>query len=175
MLTEEPTIERVITSTTRTPRGKERNGIDYHFLNKSSFEAKIAAGDFYEYACVHGNLYGTMKNAIQGKLKAGIDLLLNIDVQGAETFRETAQTDELLKGRVATVFIMPPSLKVLEQRLRGRGTENEAEIQRRMKIASEELERADCYDYVLFSKTRSEDFESLNAIYQTEKMKIREY
>ena len=173
MLAEEPAIKRVITSTTRAPRGAEKNGIDYHFFDKATFEAKIEAGDFYEYAHVHSNLYGTMKSAVQDKLEAGIDLLLNIDVQGAASFRETAQNDALLKGRVATVFIMPPSLEELEQRLRGRGTDSDAEVQRRMKVALEEIEHADRYDYVLLSHTRWEDFENLRAIYKAEKMRVR--
>lgn len=173
MLAEEPAIERVITSTTRAPRGEEKDGIDYHFFDKATFEAKIEAGDFYEYAHVHSNLYGTMKSAVQDKLEAGVDLLLNIDVQGAAQMRETAQKDELLKGRVATVFIMPPSLEELEQRLSGRGTDSADEVQRRMKVALEEIEHADRYDYVLRSASRWEDFENLRAIYKAEKMRVR--
>ena len=173
MLAEEPAIQRVITSTTRAPRGQEKDRVDYYFFDKATFEAKIAAGDFYEHAQVHSNLYGTLKSEVQEKLADGIDLLLNIDVQGAAQMRETAQHDELLQGKVATVFIMPPSLEELEQRLRGRGTDADDEVQRRMKVALEEIEHADRYDYVLRSASRWEDFENLRSIYHAEKMRVR--
>ena len=173
MLAEEPAIQRVITSTTRAPRGQEKDRVDYYFSDKATFEAKIAAGDFYEHAQVHSNLYGTLKSEVQEKLTDGIDLLLNIDVQGAAQMRETAQHDELLQGKVATVFIMPPSLEELEQRLRGRGTDADDEVQRRMKVALEEIEHADRYDYVLRSASRWEDFENLRSIYRAEKMRVR--
>lgn len=173
MLAEEPAIQRVITSTTRAPRGEEKDRIDYYFFDKATFEAKIAAGDFYEHAQVHSNLYGTLKSEVQNKLEAGIDLLLNIDVQGAAQMRDNAKRDELLQGKVATVFIMPPSLEELEQRLRGRGTDASDEVQRRMKVALEEIEHADQYDYVLRSASRWEDFENLRSIYRAEKMRVR--
>ncbi len=173
MLAEQAQIQRVITSTTRPPREGEKDGVDYHFFDRLTFESKIEAGDFLEYANVHTNLYGTLKSAVQGKLEVGVDLLLNIDVQGAETFRHAAQTDPSLKGRVTSVFIMPPHLDELEQRLRARGTDDEAEIARRMKVALGEIEHCDRYDYCLRSASRGEDFENLLAIYRAEKMRIR--
>lgn len=173
MLAEIPEIWRVVTSTTRKPRGGEKDHVDYYFFDHATFEEKIAAGHFYEYAHVHSNIYGTLKSEVQDKLAAGTDLLLNIDIQGAAQMRETAKTDELLKGRIITVFIMPPSLEELEQRLRGRGTDDEDEIQRRMKVALEEIEHSDHYDYCLRSASRGEDFANLNAIYRAEKMRNR--
>lgn len=173
VLNEEAAIQRVVTSTTRAPRGKEQDKIDYYFFDKATFEAKITAGDFYEYANVHSNIYGTLKSEVQDKLAAGIDLLLNIDVQGAAQMRETARHDELLNGRVATIFIMPPSIEELERRLRGRGTDANDEVQRRMQVALEEIEQAPHYDYVLRSATMDEDFESLRSIYRAEKMRVR--
>ncbi|MGB0415313.1 MAG: guanylate kinase [Coraliomargarita sp.] len=173
MLADVPAIQRVVTSTTRAPRGDEQDRIDYYFFDKATFEAKIEAGDFYEHAQVHSKLYGTLKREVQDKLEAGIDLLLNIDVQGAAQMRKTAKHDELLQGRVATVFIMPPSLEELEQRLRGRGTDADDEVQRRMKVALEEIEHADHYDYVLRSASREDDFENLRSIYRAETMRVR--
>ncbi len=173
MLAEEPTLWRVVTSTTRKPREGEKDHIDYYFFDHATFEEKIAEGHFYEYAHVHSNIYGTLKSEVQDKLAAGTDLLLNIDIQGAASFRETAKTDALLKGRVITVFIMPPSLEELERRLRGRGTDDDAEVQRRMKVALEEIEHCDRYDYCLHSASRGEDFENLQAIYRAEKMRNR--
>lgn len=166
MLAELPQIERVVTSTTRQPRGGEVDTVDYHFFDHDTFKAKIKAGDFYEYAHVHSNLYGTLKSEVQDKLATGTDLLLNIDVQGAAQMRETAQNDPLLKGKVVTAFIMPPSIEELEARLRGRGTDPEDEVQRRMRVAVEEMKQAELYDHTILSGTRDEDFDALKAIYE---------
>jgi guanylate kinase len=167
LLRTEPKLERVITTTTRQPRGTEVDGVDYHFLETEDFEARIAAGDFYEYACVHGKHYGTQKKAVQEKLEAGINLLLNIDVQGAASFRAVAQGDPLLTGRVTTVFIMPPSLVALKERLEGRGTDSEEEVQRRMEVAESEMLEAKHYDHILQSSSREADLAALQAIYRS--------
>ena len=171
MLAEMPELWRVVTSTTREPRGGEKDHVDYYFFDHATFEQKIEAGHFYEYAHVHGNIYGTLKSEVQDKLAAGTDLLLNIDVQGAAQMRQTAQSDALLKGHVVTVFIMPRSLEELEQRLRGRATDSEAQIQRRMQVASDEMQQHELYDHTILSGTRFEDFEALQKIYLDEKAK----
>lgn len=173
MLAEVPNVERVVTATTRPPRDGEVNTVDYHFFDHPTFEAKVAAGDFYEHARVHTNIYGVLKSEVQTKLKAGIDLLLNIDVQGAETFRQAGQTDPLLRGRVVSVFIMPPSLDELERRLKGRGTDDAAEIERRLQVAREEVKHCPRYDYCLHTTSKDADFQNLLAIYRAEKMRNR--
>ena len=94
------------------------------------------------------------KKAVQEKLEAGIHLLLNIDVQGAASFRATAEKDPLLAGRVTTVFIMPPGLEALQERLAGRGTDSKAEVQRRLEVAKSEMLEAPHYDHILQSSTR---------------------
>jgi len=169
MLAEVPTVERVVTSTTRQPRGGEVDTVDYYFFDHDTFEAKVAAGEFYEYAHVHSNLYGTLKSEVQDKLAAGTDLLLNIDVQGAAQMRETSEKDPLLKGNVVTVFIMPPSIEELENRLRGRGTDAEDEVQRRMHVAIEEMRQSEFYDHTILSGTKDEDFATLAKIYRDTK------
>ena len=171
MLAEIPELWRVVTSTTRAPRGGEQDHVDYYFFDHATFEEKIADGHFYEYAHVHGNIYGTLKSEVQDKLAAGTDLLLNIDVQGAAQMRQTAQNDPLLQGQVVTVFIMPRSLEELEQRLRGRATDSEAQIERRMRVASDEMQQHQLYDHTILSGTRFEDFEALQKIYLQEKAK----
>ena len=128
MLLGEPNLSRVVTSTTRKPRKGEKDRTDYHFFDHATFEEKIAADEFYEYARVHSNLYGTLKSEVQEKLATGMDLLLIIDVQGANTLRKKAVTDKLLKSRLVTVFILPPSIEELEQRLRERATDENDEI-----------------------------------------------
>ena len=169
MLKEVPAVERVVTSTTRKPRGGEVNTVDYYFFDHDTFKAKIKAGEFYEYAHVHSNLYGTLKSEVQDKLAAGTDLLLNIDVQGAAQMRETAQNDPLLKGNVVTVFIMPPSVEELESRLRGRGTDAEDEVQRRMTVALDEMKQSEHYDQTILSGSMDEDFAALEKIYRETK------
>ena len=167
MLKEIPSVERAVTSTTRAPRRGEVDTVDYYFFDHDTFQAKIDAGAFYEYAHVRNQLYGTLKSEIQGKLAIGIDLLLNIDVQGAAQMRETAQNDPLLKGKVVTIFIMPPTIEVLATRLRERATDAEDEIQRRMSVAVEEMQQSKHYDHTILSGTREEDFAALVGIYKS--------
>lgn len=171
MLAEEPGLQRVVTATTRAPRDGEHDKLDYYFFDHATFDAKVNRGDFYEYAHVHSNRYGTLKSEIQDKLAVGKDLLLNIDVQGAATFREAGRDDPLLKGKVVTVFIMPPSMDELESRLRHRSTDDEAEIQRRLCVARDEMKQRELYDHCILSGTRYEDFEALQRIYREEKGK----
>ena len=167
MLKEIAGVERAVTSTTREPRRGEIDTVDYYFFDHDTFQAKIGAGAFYEYAQVHNQLYGTLKSEVQGKLAIGIDLLLNIDVQGAAQMRETAQNDPLLKGKVITIFSMPPTIEVLAARLRGHGTDAEDEIQRRMEVAVEEMQLSKHYDHKIVSATREEDLAALVAIYES--------
>jgi guanylate kinase len=170
MLREIPTVERVVTSTTRPPRRGEVDTVDYYFFDHDTFETKAQAGEFYEHAHVHSNRYGTLKSEVQDKLAAGTDLLLNIDVQGAAQMRTTANQDPLLKGNVVTVFIMPPSTEELEARLRGRGTDAEDEVQRRMQVAIDEMKQSEHYDETILSGSMDEDFAALAAIYRKSKV-----
>lgn len=174
MLAEEANIQRVVTATTRPPRQGEQHRIDYYFFDHASFETKVKAGEFYEYANVHSNRYGTLKSEIQDKLAAGKDLLLNIDVQGAATFRDAGRDDPLLKGKVVTVFIVPPGMDELESRLRNRSSDEEEEIQRRLLVARDEVTQRELYDHCILSGTRDEDFEALQRIYRKEKAKRRD-
>ena len=169
MLAELPEVQRIVTSTTRAPRPGEVDTVDYYFFDHETFEAKVQAGEFYEHAHVHSNRYGTLKSEVQDKLAQGIDLLLNIDVQGAATFRSVAQEDPLLKGKDVSIFIMPPDVAELERRLRGRGTDAEDEVKRRMRVALEEMKQAELYDHIILSGSRDEDFAALKAIYENAK------
>lgn len=167
MLAEIPGLQRVVTSTTRPPRTGEIDTVDYYFFDKPTFLAKVEAGEFYEYAHVHRNLYGTLKREVQAKLAVGTDLLLNMDVQGAAHMRSVAQGDPLLKGQVTTIFIMPPTLAELESRLRGRGTDAEDEIQRRLQVARDEIAQSKHYDHTILSATPEADFSALKRIYDS--------
>lgn len=129
-----------ISSTSRSPRGSEVEGKEYFFISRDEFERKIQSHEFAEWASVHDNYYGTSKHTIESFWSEGKHVLLDIDVQGAESLR-SAYPD-----RCFTVFISPPSLDILEQRLRGRGTESEAAIQKRMANARYEMSHLDRFD-----------------------------
>src|ERR1700747_1448669 len=126
-----PHMTRAVTCTTRAPRPGEKDGVDYYFLDAGTFLKRVQAGNFLEHATVYGNSYGTLKSEVLGKLRQGNDVLLNVDVQGAATIREKSQADPELRAALVTVFLTPPSVAVLEERLRKRGTDSPAVIQKR--------------------------------------------
>ncbi len=129
-----------ISHTTRLPRNGEENGVDYFFITKDEFEEKIRSGFWAEWANVHDNLYGTSLEFIKEKIQNGSSLLLDIDVQGAKQIK-AAIPDAI------TIFIMPPSFEILEQRLRARGTDSEEVIQKRLVNAEKEINAKEFYDF----------------------------
>ena len=137
-----------ISCTTREPRGEEEDGLDYHFLTKERFEDLIKEKAFIEYACVHGNYYGTLKGPISEVLAEGNSMILDIDVQGAAKVREYVKglpnTDPLKIGYV-DIFINPPSMEELRARLEGRGTDAPEVIEKRLANAEGEMARAGEY------------------------------
>ena len=166
-----PSMTRAITCTTRPPRQGERDGVDYFFLDADSFLKRVQAGNFLEHATVYGNSYGTLKGEVLGKLRQGRDVLLNVDVQGAATIRLRADEDAELKRALVTVFLTPPSLAVLEERLRKRGTDSPAVIQKRLGVARQEIAQWKNFDYLLISSTIEEDLGRMQAIIEAEKMR----
>ncbi|MDR2982795.1 MAG: guanylate kinase [Puniceicoccales bacterium] len=165
-------IRRVITCTTRAPRGEEVNGVDYHFFDKSTFEQKVAGGEFLEHAVVHSQRYGTRREDVYRHLRNGFDLLLNLDVQGAGIVRDVAENDPELKHALVSIFIMPQSMDELRKRLQGRGTDGQDEIERRLWVAEAEMQQWKHYNYVLVSDDRESDFEHIKSVYLAEKMRI---
>jgi len=166
-----PTMTRAITCTTRAPRDGEQDGVDYYFLDPASFLKRVQAGNFLEHATVYGHSYGTLKSEVLGKLRQGRDVLLNVDVQGAATIRERAQDEPELKRALVSVFLTPPSLSVLEERLRRRGSDAPAVIQKRLGVARQEIAQWRNFDYLLISGTIAEDLRRMLAIIEAEKMK----
>ena len=162
-------VVRSISCTTRPPRGAEAEGRDYYFLDRDNFEKRVARGEFLEHAQVHGHYYGTLKKTVEELLAAGRDALLNIDVQGAATVCQLAKADPRLRRALVSVFLMPPSLQVLEQRLRRRGTDDEATIQRRLAEAKREMARWRGYDYVIVTGPIEEDYRQMQAIVNAER------
>lgn len=164
-----PRVERVITSTTRAPRKGERHGEHYYFFSEEQFERLVHEGQFYEYARVFGNHYGTLKSAIQEKLEEDVDLLLNVDVQGAASYRKAAETDLLLSERLVTIFIEPKDIEQLRERLDRRGHDSGEAILQRLRTAGEERQQAPKFDHHFTSGSRDDDYEKLREIYLREK------
>ena len=169
-----PSASRAVTCTTREPRDGELDEVDYYFLGEEEFLARVEGGEFLENAVVHGNHYGVLKSELRAKLVEGSDVLLNIDVQGAATIRERAATDPVLSRSLVTVFLCPPSLGELEQRLRGRGTDSEEAIARRLAIAKDEMDQAEKFDHTLTSQTREADVDRLLGIIENVRLAKRE-
>ena len=160
-------LHRVITATTRPPRQGEQNGIDYHFLEPSVFANQIKADAFYEWAEVHGHTYGTLKASVDELLRSGTDIILNIDVQGAATFRKAAQNKDF-PGRLISIFILPPNIEELRKRMCGRGLDAEAIIEQRLHNAKREIATAQEYDHRILSGSPDEDLDAASQIYTTE-------
>ncbi|MEM7281468.1 MAG: guanylate kinase [Pseudomonadota bacterium] len=152
-----PDIRFSISHTTRLPRTSERKGIDYFFIKKQEFEEMVEAGAFLEHALVFGNYYGTSRAAAESQLNQGHDVLLEIDWQGAQQVKQAMP-------ECRTVFILPPSQAELERRLRGRKTDDDAEIARRLKQSVADMARWDEFDYVVVNDDFDQALEDLMAI-----------
>jgi len=155
-----------ISHTTRKPRPGEVDGVDYYFVSRADFQRMITEGLFLEYAEVHDNHYGTSFAAIDQQLKQGLDVILDIDVQGAAIIRS--------KGQPAAthIFISPPDLVELERRLRGRGTESEATIKVRLKNAATEMNAAGEYEYLIINDSLEEAANLLSSIILAERARM---
>ncbi len=164
LVLERPEFSRVVTTTTRPAREGEINGVHYHFFTPAEFRARIARGEFLEWAQVHGNhedrLYGTLQSSVVDPLRAGRDLVMSIDVQGVESLRRVARADALLRHCLTTVFIRVDRDRLVA-RMRGRAQDNETEIARRMATAEKELSEAAKFDFIIDSASRDADFARL--------------
>ena len=165
-------MTRAITCTTRPPRPGEKDGVDYHFLAAADFLKRVQAGNFLEHATVYGNSYGLLKSELLGKLRAGKDVLLNVDVQGAATIRAAALAEPELRAALITVFLTPASIEMLEQRLKKRNTDAPAVIQKRLAVAKQEISQWKNFDYLIISTSKQEDLRRALAIVETEKMRV---
>jgi guanylate kinase len=165
------TVVRAITCTTRAPRPGEKDGVDYYFLDAGDFLKRVQAGNFLEHATVHGNSYGTLKSEVLNKLRQGKDVLLNIDVQGAASIRSKAESDEDIRKALVTVFLAPPSLAVLGERLKKRDSDSPANIQKRLSVARHEIAQWKNFDYLIISNTVQNDLDMLTGIITAEKLR----
>ena len=157
-----PGLHTAITATSRPPRPGEENGVHYHFYTPEQFAQMIDAGEFVEYAVVHGNYYGIPRAPLFASLEAGRSVILNIDVQGMRHISEE------LGERMISVFIMPPSPKVWEERLRNRATDPEEVIRRRLEEGRLEIKAAGEYDYRVVNEVLEVAAGEVNAILEEE-------
>ena len=159
-----------ISCTTRPPRPGEVDGRDYHFLSRGEFLDKRAAGEFLESAEVHENLYGTLRSEVTGQLEAGRDVVMDLDVQGAEQVR--CCSDEIIRKAAVDLFVMPTDEEELLTRLSGRGTDSEEVIALRMKNALEEMSHWGKYTYRLLSGSQEDDFAQFKSLVVAERLRI---
>lgn len=164
LIEEVPNLCFSISYTTRAPRGNEISGTDYYFTTREDFERRVQNGEFLEHAEVFGNYYGTHRSELARAAKLGRDLVLDIDVQGA------AQLKERIPDAV-TVFILAPSRQILEHRLRSRGEDSDAVIQRRLADAAREIQNCCLYDYVLINEDIDESARTLQSIVRAERVR----
>ena len=161
-LRQTPNFVYSVSCTTRAPRSGEIGGEDYQFLSETEFQARAKAGDFLEHARVHGDYYGTLRQPVLKHLKNGVDILVDIDTQGAASIRNCS--DPFIREALTDVFIMPPDLDELRRRLMKRGTETEDQIDLRLKTAAREMELWRDYRYSIISKSIEEDLQKFRNI-----------
>jgi guanylate kinase len=160
-----PNLRMSRSYTSRGARPGEADGVDYNFVTRTRFEAMIAAGDFLEWADVFGNLYGTCASDTEHLLEDGCDVVLVIDVQGARQVRR-------VRPSATSIFVMPPSFDVLEQRLRGRSKDSEAAIQRRLQVAREEVASFTEYDFIVVNDELPAAVDRLRAIVLADRCRL---
>jgi guanylate kinase len=152
-----PNLRFSVSYTTRAPRGEEKDGEAYFFITREEFEKRVASGEFLEHAEVFGNYYGTHISELERAGRDGYDLVLDIDVQGARQLKQKAPA-------AVSIFVLPPSRQVLEERLRSRGQDSDVVIQRRLREAKEEIRNYDRYDYVLVNREVAASIDTLVSI-----------
>lgn len=159
---EDPSAVYATSATTRAPRDGEKDGVDYFFLTREDFESRATRGEFLEYAEVHGNLYGTLKSEVLTHINAGRDVLMDIDVQGAELIRK--QADPAIAEALVDIFILLSGEDELLARLAGRGTETQDQVDLRLQNAREEMRHWSDYQYSVISADKETDFATFSAI-----------
>ena len=171
LVNEFPNITYSVSCTTRDSRGEEKDGQHYYFLSKKEFKERIKNGEFLEHAKVHGNFYGTLEDTVLYAMEQGNHILLDIDVQGTEQLRESLtrlDPRHPIRRGFTDIFISPPSLEELERRLRGRGTDEESVMKKRLKNAEEEMARAPEYSFQIINDDLERAYADLTMVIRTE-------
>jgi len=170
-LRQTPDFVYSVSCTTRPPRAGEIEGEDYQFISENDFLTRVKAGEFLEHAKVHEHYYGTLRQPVVDNLKNGIDVLIDIDIQGADAIRNCG--DKFIASALSDVFIMPPDLAELRRRLTKRGTETAAQIESRLQTASREMELWRDYRYTIISRSMEEDLQKFRQIMGAERILSR--
>jgi len=166
-----PKLVRVVTATSRKPRHGEQNGTDYLFFSKSEFIEKIKDQKFIEHEIIHGNYYGTLKQSLID-IDKEVNLLMNIDVNGAESIQTRISSMENCNLKCHSIFIRPNSIEQLKHRLEHRGTDDSQEIEKRLGTAFEEIKVADRFDVIIDTSTKDEDYDLVKTQYLNLKRKF---
>jgi guanylate kinase len=156
-----PELELSVSATTRAPRRGESDGVDYHFLSGQEFQRRVEAGEFVEHADYAGRRYGTLRTELEDRVRSGAPVVLEIEVQGARQVRQAVPD-------AVQVFIAPPSLEALRERLAARGTDDPEEVQRRLDVAARELGAADEFAHVVVNDRLDDALDQLTAIVRSE-------
>ena len=167
-LRQTPDFVYSVSCTTRAPRAGEIEGEDYHFISQKEFLQRVAANQFLEHASVHGKYYGTLLEPVVSNLKKGVDVLIDIDTQGAAAIRQC--NDSFVRQSLADVFIMPPDLEELRRRLTKRGTETGTQVEVRLQTAAREMELWRDYRYTIISRSMEEDLQKFRQIMGAERI-----
>jgi guanylate kinase len=167
-----PEVERVVTCTTRAPRPGELHGVDHYFLSDVQFDEAVANDEFLEWAQVHFARFGTKKNAICPQLARHVDLVVNVDVQGARAYRQAFAGDAAMRSRLVRVFITPSDAKTIQEHLLAREDDAAELIEQRMKTALHEMAQWTQQDYCIVTGTPDEDFARFEAIWRAEKCRV---
>ncbi len=157
-----PSLGYSISHTSRPPRGQEKNGVEYHFVSKENFRKMIEKGEFVEWAEVYQDLYGTSIASLRSQITMGLDVIMDIDIQGAKNIKDHFK-DAIL------IYVLPPSMEILEKRLRDRSTDDEKAIDTRLKKAGKEMKNCVSYDYLVFNDQIDQAVEELKSILVAER------
>ena len=164
-----PNLRHSISYTTRVCRSGEANGVDYHFISKETFQEMVDRNGFLEWAEVHGNKYGTSMQDIQSLLKKGLNIILDIDVQGAKQVKKQLSVNN--EQLAVFIFLLPPSLEICEERIRNRGKDNQEAILSRLENARNEIKELIWYDYLIINENLEEAFKRFKSVIVAEKSK----
>jgi len=172
LATAHPEIERIVTCTTRAPRAGERDGIDYVFLSDAQFDEAQANEEFLEWTHVHGARYGTRKNSLCPRIVRNNDVIINVDLRGARVYRQAFESDAGMRSRLVRVFLTPPDVETIHQRLHARGDNQTEPGELRVKAMRHELEQWTQQDYCVVTTTPEQDLERLESIWRAEKCRV---
>ncbi len=166
-LLKDPSLKLSISMTTRAPRGQEVNGREYYFVTREEFQKTVEEGGLLEHAEIYGNFYGTPRKAVMERLREGFDVILEIEMQGALQVKKSF-------SEAILVFILPPSLKILRERLTGRGTETEEQVENRLKTSLEEIKMIRDYDYYVVNNDLETAVSDAMTIIKAERSRVAE-